>query len=476
MKQSFHIYRALLGETMRIQPIVATLWVWILLGVVWALIVLFAIFVGLQKCYWLPARLIVAATITCLCLFYFNMIASGVSALSAPVSTRLLPRLRARLMWLTIGAWAACSLASGLALGTALGNIGAAIVGVSAVLIFQAATGKLALIYSPLIFVIVVFNRQLWHALSPVQHSFLLSAGGLVLGELLVMVNGALILAQLLRPKPPGYLPPGFKLFQSPYEHRKATSPLSWLYDATLLRLYQAAPHGVPSRNGKPGRLLMAVFGPRAHWSVFLGPVALIVLACAVFGSRLKTAFQAEDAFAIELASMVVFISHHRVREIGASMYATRREQSLVRLSPRAPQNGVLNRVLASSLVWAFLNGWLILTGVMLGVGLMLGMMPAGLTTLASAACAATMLAPIVLRDRTRAGRFSDYAVSAWPAAGVMLLVAAFAALRSWLVALPWPVFGAACVLCAGVMARRRWRTMVVAPVALPCGRLATGH
>ncbi|WP_322402618.1 hypothetical protein [Massilia luteola] len=236
---------------------------------------------------------------------------------------------------------------------------------------------------------------------------------------------------------------------------------------------------GCDRRRADPAAMLMHALGPTAHWTAWIGAIAVMLLiaggAGIVLGWSRGAAVQTFVGQMIIvgpglLALLVLFST----AQYGQQLRRTRGEQALLRLTPLAGDTVQLNRRLATRLLRQALSIWVLLTVAVLAVVLPFASGPDALLRQLGLCCLAGQAAMM--------GLLGDYAseCGGWSTAlalraGAYVLVQALVAMGlgrltgttawPWLVALPLAV----CV----VQLRHDWRRMLAAPPAFPAGRMA---
>lgn len=232
-------------------------------------------------------------------------------------------------------------------------------------------------------------------------------------------------------------------------------------------------------RRADPAAMLMHALGPVAHWTAWIGAIAVILFLG--IGGRIlldATHVPAVDAFAHGvvgvapglLALLIVFST----AQYGQQIRRTRGEQALLRLTPLAGDAALLNRRLATRLLRQALSIWVWLTVAVMSALLWFDTGPDALLRQLALCCVAGQAAMM--------GLLSDYASErgGWNLAlalraGTYVLAEAFLAMGvgqltgttawPWLIAIPLAV-------CA-VQLRLDWKRMLAAPPAFPAGRMA---
>jgi hypothetical protein len=232
-------------------------------------------------------------------------------------------------------------------------------------------------------------------------------------------------------------------------------------------------------RRADPAAMLMHALGPTAHWTAWIGAIAILLLigggATIALGWSQGAALQAfVGQIAIVGPGLLALIILFSTAQYGQQLRRTRGEQALLRLTPLAGDAALLNRRLATRLLRQALSIWVWLTVAVLAVVLPFVSGPDALLRQLALCCAAGQAAMM--------GLLGDYASErgGWnPAlalrAGVYVLVQVLVAMGlgrltgttawAWLIEISLAV-------CA-VQLRLDWRRMLAAPPAFPAGRMA---
>jgi hypothetical protein len=232
-------------------------------------------------------------------------------------------------------------------------------------------------------------------------------------------------------------------------------------------------------RRADPAAMLMHALGPTAHWTAWIGAIAVLLLigggANIMLGWSHGAAMQAfVGQFAIVGPGLLALIVLFSTAQYGQQLRRTRGEQALLRLTPLAGDAALLNRRLATRLLRQALSIWILLTVAVLAVALPFVPGPDALLRQLALCCVAGQAAMM--------GLLGDYAserggwnVALALRAGAYVFVQALVAMGlgkltgttawPWLIAIPLAV-------CA-VQLRLDWKRMLAAPPAFPAGRMA---
>ena len=398
---------------------------------------------------------------------WMMLVRSAVSA-NTPANAQLVPRLRKRLCAMVAWTWLVLALITSAIYTVTFGNVLTAFAICGFVLatsasLTRAVTANVAAITIVSVLAATGPGRS---ALSLVAVA-MGSTGGALLGVMLMLAHAAWVLRTLLPAGGDGHWRSQAcveRLLRgtannSSAPHIVSRSSITW----------QAVQALLPYRpQSKPAALLLGALGPASHPALLALPVAaalsLIPLANWFFRGAPPSDPEAAANVAMLATTFAVLIGACvQGYVISASINETRREQALVRLAPRIPQGATMNVMLARGLLLRYLVAWGMMTASAAGLVLTVAPMEAAVM-MVSAACAALLPAGAVVRADTAA------LASGLRAAVLLALVLAFAGLRGYVVALPWPLFGVACLLVAAYSARRNWQQILAQPGLFPIG------
>src|SRR6185437_7863875 len=262
---------------------------------------------------------------------------------------------------------------------------------------------------------------------------------------------------------------------------RMARQPFceSGSFSLNLRRIYAYYLRRAVNGPDAAARLIRHVFGASSHWSDLLG--VTIWLAGVAVPLKLWLLWHPDTALSkaiigvcvVPVTLMIMLAQLHRVWLPVSRAGATTVEQSLYRLTPKAPGAASFNRVFAANIVRAGLQDWLLLTASGLGVSLIF-QVPASF--LVPQACAFVLVLPSI------AGPLLDYSKAAvlrgwgYKLLGTLAVTAVSVALciyfgvyRDAGQCLTWALV---CDAAALILVLARRRTMLAAPVAFPAGRM----
>jgi hypothetical protein len=244
----------------------------------------------------------------------------------------------------------------------------------------------------------------------------------------------------------------------------------TWVYSRML---------ALALRRPRPGAMLMHALGPLAHWSAWLGGVAVMllmgggVLLLMAWRGRPLTRDFIEGAMNGALGTLPFFLALSTAA-FSQQIRKNTGEQSLLRLTPLAGNAALLNRRLALALLKNGLRTWAVLTGlIVLAAFVVFGAKGQLLARVAALCLLGGQVAMMEL--------LGDFALDGgWTVPRA--LQAALLALVELLVALGldklsgvsiWAWLALIAVGAGAVQLRRAWRGMLAAPPAFPAGRMS---
>jgi len=425
------------------------------------------------------ARLLVGCATLWLMLVWTFAFVPGAIRMNSPINARLLPRQRRRLVQMTM---AYCLLATaGIAFG--IGNwmaLPAAALGTLGLMLLSAGNKHVVTL-------LVVGGNWPWLARVALPPAW----GDVATGNAAMAVLGALVLPAAVWTLRWLYPAGGDAYLERRADQLKRVSRFDQCGDEK-----QALPDGMAGwsnlsfyfvalrcdlrqsrRRADPAAMLMHALGPMAHWTAWIGAIAVMLLVgggarialARLHGSDVQALVGLMATVAPALLALTVVFS---TAQYGQQLRRTRAEQALLRLSPLAGDAALLNRRLATRMLRQALAIWAVLTMAVLAVTFFIGAGPDALLRqlgLCSLAGQAAMVG--LLGDYAGSGGWS---LTLGLRAGGAALVQAFVAIGlgrltgttawPWLAALPL-------VVCA-VWLRFDWRRMLAAPPAFPAGRI----
>jgi hypothetical protein len=231
-------------------------------------------------------------------------------------------------------------------------------------------------------------------------------------------------------------------------------------------------------RRADPGAMLMHALGPTAHWTAWIGAVAVLLVigggASIALGWSHGAAIQAfVGQMAIVGPGLLALIVLFSTAQYGQQLRRTRGEQALLRLTPLAGDAALLNGRLATRLLRQALCIWGLLTVAIVVVVLPFATGPDALLRQFALSCAAGQAAMMGLLSNYASER-GGWNVALALRAGAYVLVQALVAMGlgrlTGTTAWPW-LIAISLAVCA-VQLRRDWKRMLAAPPAFPAARM----
>jgi hypothetical protein len=224
--------------------------------------------------------------------------------------------------------------------------------------------------------------------------------------------------------------------------------------------------------------MLMHALGPLAHWSAWIGSIAVMLLVSA--GLRALLAWRGEaalrqfldGAMGAGLAAMTIFILFSTAA-FSQQIRKTTGEQSLLRLAPLAGEAALLNRRLARELLdnalrnWAMLTALILFSTIVIGGGRETVLREGALCVLAGQIATIGLLGDFAGHGGWNVLRAVQAALLAVAELFVALGLARVSGMSIW-AWLPVIAIGVGAVLLV-----RAWRRMLAAAPAFPAGRMA---
>ncbi|MFC5476959.1 hypothetical protein [Massilia suwonensis] len=396
----------------------------------------------------------------------------GAVRMNTPETARLVPRMRRRLMQLTILVWATSTAAvvlmvsdtmlplSVVALATLTWLIG---LGLSA---GGYQTGALLQV-APLL-------AAVWRDQLP---AVALSPTGAAIAALMLLALAARTLELIF---PNG----GERHWRRRGAQARAmarTRPEGLLRHVPAMRwsgrLYAGALRRACRQRRHPPAVLLALFGPVLHWSQRYMPLLILLLGAALFTGLFRL-FGGMGPFNVKwlgvLCQSLLFAQLFTYGQRTLRLADTRAEQGLLRLAPSVPAAAArFNRQLNGSLLRMALLDWLAIVATLLAMSALAGAPAEALLLQAQAGCFTLPLLAANVRDHARHVRQA-----------VLLLIGGLAASTAFSFGIAWlvqslagtpllPVAAAASIVLALGVVALRWRAAVAAPYAFPAGRFA---
>ena len=410
-------------------------------------------------------------------LFYF---VPGAVKLNTPATARLVPRMRRRLMGLTILAWVVAT--GTVALMAMWGNetqaeaalvflgtgSGIAMYGLSQSGHRAAGLGQFAL------FGVIFFNSSVSpRLLEPLTHG-----SGFAVATLLMLALGAFVLQAMFMNGGERHVAAcAARTLQAErlsatgqFRERKARGFGAALYRRLLAR---------DCRRRDSERLLGHLLGAASHWvhrAIMLASLVAIV-ACVLLGVHLFASADTQRMtadigwlFAAALLLVPFFDSERR----NARLKDTAVEQALFRLAPPLPGTAAaFNRTVSLALLRGTLLEWAMLAATVLLLTAMTGTSASRIFMQACFCCLTLPLAGANLRDHARSAGLSGWRLLLGMA-GSLGLSAIVAVALHWALGMPLaPGAALASIVIAVVVVARGLARDRTAPFAFPVGRLA---
>lgn len=424
--------------------------------------------------------LIGCATLWQLLVWTFAFVPGSIR-MNSPINARLLPRQRRRLMQMTTAYWLLASACLAFALG-AWAALPPVALGVLGLMLLSAGNKHVVTL-------LVVGGNWPWLARVALPPAW----GDVATGDAAIAVLGILVLPAAVWGLRWLYPAGGDRYLERRADQLKRVSRLDFCNEDK-----QAMPEGMASkgnlsfyrialrcdartgrRGADPAAMLMHALGPTAHWTAWIGAVAMMLLVGG--GARIALDWSrgvAVQALVAQMTSvgpaLLALVIAFSTAQYGQQLRRTRGEQALLRLTPLAGDAALLNRRLAARMLTQALVIWAVLTAAVLGVTLLLGAAPDALLRQLGLCCLAGQAAMMGLLGNYASER-GGWSAALGLRAGAYVLVQAIVAVGlgrltgttawPWLVALPLAV----CV----VQLRHDWRRMLAAPPAFPAGRMA---
>jgi hypothetical protein len=226
--------------------------------------------------------------------------------------------------------------------------------------------------------------------------------------------------------------------------------------------------------------LLMHVLGPQGHWLnywrlpvVALGVGALLKV-LAIFWNDADS-LTTMSTLAIFMIGMLNIMAIASAAALMLRVQETRAEQSLLRLAPASASTArALNRQLASGMARNVFGAWIAVSAAVMGLTAMSGGSPRALLV-AACTCSITLVPSIayVLRDYARQSVAPSDGMIGWFVFGGAVAGGITYVLADVYGQFAWPLVALAFNLVACAWTVARWKTMLAAPAAFPVGHAA---
>lgn len=395
----------------------------------------------------------------------------GAVRMNTPETARLVPRMRRRLLQLTILVWATTTALVTLMLAdttlplslvplmtlTWLVGLGLSAAGYQAGSLLQVA---------PLL-------GTVWREHLP---ALTLGPGAAAIAALLLLAVAARTLELMF----PNGGERHWKRRGAQARAMERTRPEGLLRQAPTLRWavggYAAALRRA-SRRPRPVDLLLPIFGPALHWTQRYVPL-LVILAAALVIRGVFALFGGTGPLGIKwlvlLCEGLLFAQLFIYGQRTLRLADTRVEQAVLRMAPSVPAAAArFNRQLNGSLLrMAFLD-WAAIVATLLSVSAIADAPAEALLMQAQAACLTLPLLAANVRDHARNARQAVLLLVLGLGASVAFSFGVSALLHYLLATPVLPVAALASIALAVAVVAVRWRRAVAAPHAFPVGRLA---
>ncbi|UGQ48905.1 hypothetical protein [Massilia endophytica] len=380
-----------------------------------------------------------------------------------PAHAVLVPRLRRRLILLTVMVWAAGSVALAIPVSLMTGHFGPVLCGIGFMMLFVLALQRyiwLAVLPAAVIFL----NPAMSRAVAAVSQMFAaLGDAGILAGGVLLNALLAAVVLRLVFPRGGDRHQKWFAALQKQDETRR-----TGLF-AARLDGWHTAIHGGYGRTVESGAgsLLLHAMGPQAHWGAMLKSGALLAVLALAAGIWQPPQDVSETLASVVLLPAALMPPMIFAVQLRLLMQRSTGEQALLRLSPAAPAARQFNRELARAMAGRFLACWLISTASVALAGMLYAQsfwMPPALPAMAAIALGAGAM---ILQDYASLPSLKNNSSAMLAPIAVASALAAFAGET----ALPWAWIAAACVPLAAWLWRLRWQGMMAARPAFPAAR-----
>jgi hypothetical protein len=422
-------------------------------------------------------RIVVATAFLVQSLIWTFLFVPGAIRLNSPVNAWLLPRQRRRLLQMTTAYWlvATVGIAFGIGTWTALPAVALGMLG----LMLLSAGNK------QVVTLLVVGGNWPWLARVALPPAW----GDAATGDAAMAVLAALVLPAAVWGLRWLYPAGGDAYLERRGEQLKRLGRFDrcgedkqqaqeGMVGQGNLSFYRVALRR-ELRRADPAAMLMHALGPTAHWTAWIGAIAVMLLVGA--GAHIALARwhgAALQAFVDQMTAvgpgLLVLIIAFSTAQYGQQLRRTRGEQALLRLTPLAGDAALLNRRLAARLLRQALAVWAALTVALLIVTFLIGAGPDALLRQLGLCCLAGQAAMVGLLGDYAGGNGGWSLTSGSRAAGVAL-VQAFVAIGLGRLAgtTAWPWLAVLPPIVCAVWLRHDWHRMLAAPPAFPAGRMA---
>lgn len=411
-----------------------------------------------------------------LTLAWMFLFVPGSLMLNSAANARLLPRQRRRLIQMTAASWLLLSGACTAVLGNWAVFPLAGIFLLGGALTFSGNLGAIALMVLPTNWPFVSrFLLPSW------LRDAVTSTAGLWTATALLLLCGARALRWMYPAGGDAHLGKRARQVERLQRMQQGETWTQSVESGTVtgssaLRFYAGALRR-DCRAPQAGAMLMHALGPGAHWSIWIFSLAVML----VVGVVIRLILAGHDSSSVRdfvegvsmsglggMVSMILFST----AQLGQSIGKTRGEQALLRLTPLAGDQRLLNRRLARQLLLRGMGTWLMLTAAILLLALLIG----GTGVLAREAALCCLAGQVsmmgLLGDYARDGGWR-LSLALW--AGLLAALEAGAAVGvAWLTQTsPWGWMAAIAIAATVFQLQRARRRMLAAAPAFPARRLA---
>jgi len=459
-----------------------SLWInWVLLGL--GLILLCGI--GFLSKQW-PVAIAIGGSISggFLIIMWWIYFIGSVLQQNSPRNACLTPRLRQRLIQATVLLWAIFSAAFAAIAACGAGHFALIFELTGLMLIFFTTVHIPWFILSFVTVSVVLTNTT--HALDSARfQQFALSNIGLIVGAALILVLGTYAIQRIFQRgsnrhwKEYKRLRLGLGAFGGDAKRKDSSrNALGERRFPILPNRYFSFFKPEKLSNATPIQRALLALGPGFYGRGIVGPAACIMLAVVVGCSlehwqliHVSASLQMiVKWFVFAYCVLPLFLY---VQQVISSIYRTRREQALIRLTPATPEASKFNDLLYPALLKRFLLAW----SALCFCGLISFMLLDGSTInalpLLSLCPVYLLLAPSILQNYATMKSPENSSMLVGALLSLHALILGFAGLRYWVYPLPWPVLGVFSVVITIIMVVLRVRRMNKAPAAYPAGRFA---
>lgn len=420
-----------------------------------------------QKDWLFGLRAGLGATLLVLQFLWSILLVPGFTLMNTPANARLFPRMRRRMVEMTVAGWLVAPLAAWLCtVWQGAPAVALYMIGLSGV-----CSGR------PSMLVVALAPTWVLKILPPQSLEFLSSVPGFVCSAVAVAIYGAWTIRVLL----PAGGDRHFELRKQRVENSKqavstkrADAVPKRLANLYALMLRQAI------RSGQPRRLMLHLFGPGASATLMLPTWILVILFSAVLHFVMQWLGHPAKGSSLPRLGLILSLTVILTMHLSTWMARWRLmkdatgEQCLFRLAARSPSAKRLNRDLGRMLIRQVVLNTAFGTAAAVAVAKTSGFDRDGLILVLS--LSSTLFMPSVafaLLDYSREQR----SWTLMPAVGILVAVALVVAfhmvLQHRIGVSSWVILTVYSNVIGAFIAAQRWKEMESAPVAFPTGRFA---